>query len=230
VVIPVERYKHLLLNLLFLLRSGQYREVARKFRERIYDETVLVGRALDLMAFESKGAVPAQLTVRSVRSGEVPTILDLGEPGLTPEEVHDRIIRQQMLRAGIEKCYVAEDDETKPCFIQWVIGADQNDILERRIKGWYPRLGPDEVFIEYAYTHPARRGARIMPLVTSHLLERAKREGARRAVTFIPAGNRRSIRIHLGLGFVPHLLYREKRRFLVRFRKSTPISKIPEDT
>lgn len=66
-----------------------------------------------------------------------------------------------------------------------------------------------------------------MPAVTSHLLERAKREGAQRAVTFIPAWNRQSLRIHLQLGFTPRLLFQEKRRFLVRSRSFTPIAEIP---
>ncbi|MGB2958382.1 MAG: GNAT family N-acetyltransferase, partial [Bacteroidota bacterium] len=218
-MIVLERHRHLARHILHLLRSGQYREFARKFRERFYDETVLVGMRLDLLTFQREQALPDQLTVRPVRSGEIPTILDLGEPGLSSEEIHDRVIRQQMLRAGIETCYVAEDEGRTPCFIQWVIGADQNDILKRRFRGWYPRLAPDEVLIEYAYTLPARRRARIMPAVTSYLLERAKREGARSAVAYVPYWNRRSLKIHLRLGFGPYLLFKEKRRFLVRSRR-----------
>jgi GNAT superfamily N-acetyltransferase len=228
-MIPIERFRHLARHLLHLIRSGRYREFTRKFGQRIYGETVLVGMRLDLLKFQREQVLPDQITVRPVRTGEVPRILDFGEPGLPRREIHERVIRHQMLAAGIRTCYIAEDAASIPCFVQWVIGADQNDLLKRRIRGWYPRLSPQEVLIEYAYTLAERRGAGIMPAVTSHLLDGAKRKGARSAVAFVPSWNGGSLRIHLRMGFSPYLLFREKRRFLSRSRSCTPISEIPAE-
>jgi len=228
-MVPLDRARHLTKHLLLLIRSGRYREFARKVRERIYGETVHVGMRLDLVTFQRELALPEGVVVRPVRSGEVPRILDLTEPGLTRQEIHERVIRQQMLQAGIRTCYVAEEDAGNQCFLQWVIGSDQNELLGRRIRGWYPQLTPEEVLIEYAYTLPERRGTGIMPAVTSHLLERASKEGARSAVAYVPYWNTRSLEIHLRMGFSPYLLFREKRRFLARIQRQTPISRIPED-
>ncbi|MCK5571538.1 MAG: GNAT family N-acetyltransferase, partial [Bacteroidetes bacterium] len=215
-MISIARYRHLIRTLLFLLQSGQYGEIGRRFRERIYDDTSMVGMRLDLTSFEGDPANPENLTIRPVRSGEVPSILDFREWGITGAERHDRILRSLMLQEGIQTCYVAEDSRGDPCFIQWLIWPDQNQKLERYLGGWYPLLSPDEVLIEYAYTAPDRRGRGIMPAATSCILAEAREGGARTAITFIPAGNKGSLRIHLRMGFTPFLLHVEKRRLLVR--------------
>ncbi len=228
-MVPSDRARHLTRHLLLLIRSGRFREFARKVRERIYGETVHVGMRLDLVTFQKELTLPEGVAVRPVRSGEVPRILDFTEPRLTRQEIHERVIRQQMLQAGIRTCYVAEEGVGNQCFIQWVIGSDQNELLRRRIRGWYPQLTPEEVLVEYAYTLPERRGTGIMPAVTSHLLEEARRGGARSAVAYVPYWNKRSMEIHLRMGFHPYLLFLEKRRFLTRIQRQTPISRIPED-
>jgi GNAT superfamily N-acetyltransferase len=220
---------YLIRTLLFLLRSGQFGEIGRRFRERIYDDTILVGMRLDLRSFQGETANPENLTIRPVRSGEVPGILDLQEGGITRKERHDRILRALMLRAGIQTCYVAEDPHGDPCFVQWLIWPDQNQKLERYFRGWYPRLSPDEVLIEYAYTAPDRRGRGIMPAATSRILVKAREGGARTGITFIPAGNRGSLRIHLRMGFTPFLLHVEKHRLLVRIQRKKPITVLPEE-
>ena len=68
-----------------------------------------------------------------------------------------------------------------------------------------------------------------MPAATSCILAEAREGGARTAITFIPAGNKGSLRIHLRMGFTPFLLHVEKRRLLVRICRKTPISALPED-
>ncbi len=92
------------------------------------------------------------------------------EPGLTPQDRHDINVRLMMLTTGISGCHVGLDLSGVPRYIQWLVGPEENDRLQKAFHGWLPELSPEEMLVENLYVHPSFRGKRIMQFGVTTLL------------------------------------------------------------
>jgi hypothetical protein len=167
------------------------------------------------------------ITVRPLEERDIKSILDTEAPGISDDEREERKTRLQMLRAGIMTCYVAVNDEDTPCYMQWLIGPEQNDKIQAYFKGIFPRLEPGEALLEGAFTPEAYRGKRIMPCAMAQIAEKAVGLGARWVITFVTQDNIPSLKGCQRSGFVPYLTREEKWR---AFRHHVTFTPLPEGT
>ena len=225
---PLRRSLHLLRSTLLLVRTRQFGELGQRLLHRIVDDTSLIGLRLDPLSLPQSHQGELLVRVREAQGADIARLLDLRGPDLDRRERHERSMRLRMREAGIRTCYIAEDQQGEPCFVQWLIPADQSDRLQEVFGGWYPPLNEGEAMLEFAYTPPSRRGQGVMAAATPQILGLARDRGVRSVVTFIPSGNTRSLRIHLRMGFSPYLLHIERRRLGLLRRMFVPIGSLQE--
>jgi RimJ/RimL family protein N-acetyltransferase len=104
----------------------------------------------------------------------------------------------------------------KPCYMQWVIPASENERLRTVFGNLYPVLQPEEALLEGAYTPEAYRGKGIMGAAMAEVATRAAEHGARWAITFVDAQNEASLKGCIRAGFAPYLRRHERFRFFHR--------------
>jgi hypothetical protein len=167
------------------------------------------------------------ITVRPIEEKDIASILDIEAYGVSDEERSERKTRLQMLQAGLTTCYVAVTEEDRACYMQWLIGPEQNDKIHAYFKGIFPRLEPGEVLLEGAFTPEAYRGRRIMPCAMAKIAEKGAELGARWAMTFVTHDNIPSLKGCQRSGFVPYMNREEQWR---AFRHHVNFEPLPEGT
>jgi hypothetical protein len=134
------------------------------------------------------------------------------------------LLRIGFCEDGVQTLYAAEH-EGAPVYTQWLVRANDQDIMERHTPGRYPTLADDEVLLEGAYTFTEFRRMGVMADGMLQLLRIAREEGALAAITYVASDNVASLRGCAAVGFVPDHLRRSTRR--VGLRNSSPF---PIDT
>jgi RimJ/RimL family protein N-acetyltransferase len=188
-----------------LLRQGDFREVSSIVRTKVWRSEHAWGLRRDLaVPFPAPKAV-IPLSVRLAGPGDLETLLDPDEPGITQAERRDRISRQHLLHSGFSSCFVAVTGDDQPCFIQWMIPAGENRILRHAFNGLFPTLAEGEMLLEGAYTPATFRGQRIMPAAMALIAEQAGERGANRVLTFVGSDNVASLKGCARAGFTPYV-------------------------
>ena len=200
--------------LIRMARAGQPAIIAEKVRRRFYSNSASFCLRRDLtQAFEAPAAkIP--ITVRPVQAAEAADFFKPNVPGLSPDEINDRIARWGFFQAGIPRCYVAVDQNGVPCYAQWVMSSADNDRIQEFFRGAFPVLAPDEALLEGAFTPASHRGQGIMPRAMALIAERAGDFGARYVITFVAENNIPSLKGCVRSGFFPHMLRRFEWRLL----------------
>ena len=189
--------------------------------KRIYSQSVSVGLQRDLENEFQAPAAKIEIQIRLLRKGDVADLLDpAADPSINPRII---VHQQSMVDANIPTCYVAVTADNKPCYMQWLIGYDDNQEIEKCFKGVFPAL-KKTALLEGAYIHPAYRSFRIMPMAMSLIAEKAAEMNARWVNTFVDITNIPFLRGCQRAGFNPYLL--RKDRWLLFHRTVTfhPIS------
>ena len=91
----------------------------------------------------------------------------------------------ELIEARIPWCYVAVGPDGNPCFMQWLISHDVNDMVKTYYKGYFPPLAPDEVLLEGAFVSERYRGKGVMADAMSRVAEKGGELGARWAITYV---------------------------------------------
>ncbi|NJS37909.1 MAG: GNAT family N-acetyltransferase [Rhodobacteraceae bacterium] len=118
--------------------------------------------------------------------------------------------RLDHIAADIPTPYVAVDETTgTPCYIQWLMGADQNARIQAKLWG-FPRLSRTEALLENAYIPPAYRGQRIMPEAMYLIAEKARDIGATHALTFVTGDNMPSLKGCKRAGFDIYMVHERR--------------------
>lgn len=211
-----------LYNAYQLFRKGHYKVLIKELRNRIYSHSVSFGLQRDLENEFSVQAAKIEIQVRPLRKEDVADLLDTtADPSINPRIIANQ---QSMVDANIPTCFVAVTTDNQPCYMQWLIGYGDNQKIEKYFNGVFPALKKHEALLEGAYSHPAYRGLRIMPMAMALIAEKAAEMNARWVNTFVDVTNIASLKGCQRSGFKPYLLRRD-RWFL--FRQSTtfhPIS------
>jgi GNAT superfamily N-acetyltransferase len=132
-----------------------------------------------------------------------------------------------MLASELKTCYVAVTADGHPCFIQWLIGPEENAKVARHFKGVFPWLAADEALLEGGFTLEAYRGRGIMSWAIAEIAARSVEAGARWVVTFVNADNLPSLKACRRAGFVPYLRRTETWRL---FRHQVTFTPLPPGT
>src|SRR6478672_608003 len=150
-------------------REGRGRDLLHIVRERWDSEVLSYGLRRDLSVPHSAPGARIDVSVRLLRREDVPRILEPHEPGITEEDREEIQTRLQVVEAEIHTCYVAVTADGVPCFMQWLIGPEENSKVQAYYKGIFPMVKPDEVMLEGAFTPGVFRGKGIMAHVMSKL-------------------------------------------------------------
>lgn len=200
-----------------LLLQGQVVVVLKEIRRRFYSDEIFYWLRRDLRESFKQPDTGIALRLRPLRNEDIPKLLDSNTKYGDYQQIRDRIERVLFLKSGISTCYVAvTQHDDQPCFMQWLIGPEENKNLHAYFKGSILSLAEDEVLLEFVLIPEKFRGRKIMPFAMSLVAEEGKRHGARWGITYVPDNNIPSLRGCLSAGFVPFLVKKVKRRFFVR--------------
>ena len=146
-----------------------------------------------LVPFEAPAAT-IPISIRLLREDDIPHLIGTDDPTLSGTGRLERLNRLNMIRAGFKSCYVAVTADDSPCYMQFLIGPDENDLLRTHFRGLYPTLTPDEALLEGAFTPEAFRGQRIMPCAMAQIAMKAAEFGARWVITYVGSDNIASLK------------------------------------
>ncbi len=213
---------------LLWLRHGQFGAAAAAIQDKLYGEQLFIGLRRDLtVPFEPPQAAVYSVgrrlvPVRPLREDDIATLFDMNAPGITAEGIRKRLTRWAILRMDIPTCYVAVTPDDRPCYMQWLIPAQQNARI-RAFSDIVPPLAPDEALIEYAFTLEAYRGQGIMASAMAQIAQQAAHFGARWVITFVPHDHMTSLKSCKRAGFEPYLMCRATWRLFRQRATFTPL-------
>jgi GNAT superfamily N-acetyltransferase len=211
---PMNRARSKLTWLALLLKAGQPRLILEKLRRKIYSSSTSFCLRRDLtQSFEAPTA-KISITVRPLQGAEAANLFNANAPGLSANEMNDRIGRMGLFRNGIPQCHVAIDENGAPCYAQWLMSSADNDRIQEYFRGTFPVLAPDEALLEGAFTPESHRGQGIMPRAMALIAERARDFGARYVITFVADDNIPSLKGCKRSGFAPYMLRKMDWRWL----------------
>jgi GNAT superfamily N-acetyltransferase len=206
------------------IRAGELEVLWREVRRRAYSNWRHLGLCRNLDApFEPPNAKFA-ITIRPLRTDDVPRLLDMRDPQMAPRGPYVRMHRLRFLRQRIGSCFVAArtaDDE--PCYMQWLIPASENERIARYFRGIFPPLDRDEALLEYAFTHERFAGQGIMAAAMARIAEQARAFGARRVITFVDHDNAAALKGCHRAGFHEYLVRVDRWRLFRRTPVFEPV-------
>lgn len=173
-----------------IMMSGNIGIIVKEVLRRMWSRTSFYGLERDLtkpVAAPPSSKIP--ITVRPLMPQDIPFILDSKRSNRSEPELKDQARRNLLIKAEFSWCYVAADPDNKPCYMQWLIGPEENKKVQDYFKGGFPLLGPDEVLLEGAYTPPQYRGLGIMSCAMLQISDKGRERGAKRAITFVHVNN-----------------------------------------
>ena len=156
-----------------LVRGGNVREVTTIIGDKTWAKMKGLGLRRDLAIPFSAPEAALPILVRPLREDDIPLLLGTDDPALPGAARIERLNRVNMIRAGFTRCFVAATADDVPCYMQFLIGADENDLLRTYFRGLYPALAPDEALLEGAFTPEPFRGQRIMPSAMAQIASKA---------------------------------------------------------
>jgi GNAT superfamily N-acetyltransferase len=148
-------------------------------------------------------AATIPITVRELSPDDDLSFLDVREPGITGQEVYDRLSQRRLLAAHIATVYVAVAQDHRVCYMQWLIAPSENAHVRGVYGNLFPPLQSGDALLEGAFTVPAFRGQGVMPSAMAQIAERARAFGGRHVMTFVEEGNAASLKGCAKAGFSP---------------------------
>jgi hypothetical protein len=196
----------------------------KEIRRRLYSDEPWYVFQFDL---ENKSDLPElemALTIRELARRDIPKLFRLRRNETEWKEVREMLARLVCIKASRQTLYVGVTCDDYPCCLCWLISPDGKDWLFRN--GLQP-LRPSEVLLDNIWTHPDFRGKRLMMFLTRMLFDKARQQGAQRAVAYIRKGNESSIAGARAIGWDPFLLRKVSHRMFRRYTTYAPISLKP---
>lgn len=210
-----------------LVRCGNVREVSHIIGNKTWASLKGLGLRRDLAVSFETPAAAIPISIRLMREDDIPHLLGTHNPDLCGAGRLDRLNRQNMIKAGFRTCYVAVTRDDVPCYMQFLIGPDENQLLRTHFRGLYPHLSKDEALLEGAFTPEAFRGQRIMPSAMAQIARKAAELGARWVITYVGNDNIASLKGCKRAGFFP---FQEREECWRLFRQSVSFTALPPGT
>jgi hypothetical protein len=210
---------------LSLVGRGHPKVLMSEILRRIYSEDTFYGLRRDLLLpFE---APPAKIPIRirPLRNDDIAKILRKNESA-SDEDLKNHLRRLFIFRSGMPTCYVAITGNDEPCYMQWLIGPQENEKILNQFRGGFPPLGPDEMLLEGAYTPLIYRGLGIMSCAMAKIAELGKEFGARRVITFVHDVNESALKGCQRAGFLPFTIRTAQWRLFRRQLNFIPITPV----
>lgn len=197
-----------------LLWEGRFEDLGKRLVRTLHQRWLSYGLRKDITQPFSIPTARIPLAVRELEAADIPLLLPEETSSLDRKEQQEIAIRRKHLAAKIPRCYVAVDLRSNtPCFIQWLMGPQHNDQIQKIFHGRFPVLGDGEALLEDAYTPVRYRGKGIMPTAMAMIAGRAIELGCHSVITFVAHDNTPSLKACRKAGFVPYLTRRDSRTF-----------------
>ena len=213
VLSPLEALRHV-----HRLGSGV---AVRTVREQVWYTKVFLGLRCDLTALPE--VRPAKVAI-AMEPQATATY-----PGFEQERLVARgddylevLLRIGLCAAGVQTLYAAEA-EGWPVYAQWLVRADDQEVMHDHAPGRYPHLEAGEVLLEGAYTFSRFRRMGAMADGMAQLLRIARDEGATTAFTYVADDNIASLRGCAAVGFVADHVRKSVRRVGLRRSPMQPL-------
>jgi hypothetical protein len=161
------------------------------------------------------------LSIRPLLDEDVSELLECGS------EVDELLKRKDFLKEKVPTCYVAVTEDGHPCYMQWLMLAEQNENIQAYFGDAFPRLKQNEGLLEFAYCVEKYRGMGIMQHSMAEIAIKGKESGARWIITFVREDNIPSLKGCKRAGFSPYLVHENKWRF---FHCRSDIRMLPPNT
>jgi hypothetical protein len=210
-----------------LVRGGNVRELSNIIGDKTWASLKGLGLRRDLAAPFVTPAANIPISVRPLRKDDIPQLIGTDDPHLSGAGRLERLNRLNMIRSGFKSCYVAVTADDTPCYMQFLIGSDENDLVRTHFRGLYPTLTPEEALLEGAFTLDSFRGQRIMPSAMAQIAAKASEFGARWVITYVGSDNIASLKGCKRAGFYPFQEREERWRL---FRQSVSFAPLPPGT
>lgn len=201
-------------KLLWLAAKGQFKVLAALLGRWLYSDATATGLARSLETPLVARRPRQALTVRPMAPHEQNAFTDTR--GARGEGALVRINARHLFKTGIQTCYVAVIEDGTPCYMQYLIGPDQNHKLAEAFGELMPPLAPDEALLEFAFALERYRTLGAMPAVVPELALQAQANGVRRLVTWVPDRNQQVLRYFERNGFIPFAIRKERYRLFRR--------------
>ena len=208
------------------LKHKHYRLLVEELRSRMWSTVTWYGFERNLSKELKPRSPRINVQVTKARPDDLHALLDLSV-ACDARAAKDRFIRLSMIGANIQTPYVAVTGDGIPCHMQWMIGPDENEALQRFSRGGLPIIGEDEVILENAFTLEPYRRQGIEFETVRVLFDIARQQGAQRAILFVNSDSRVSLRLVSELGFTPFCTKTCRRRM---FRQHFAFGPIPPKT
>jgi hypothetical protein len=162
--------------------KGEWSAVAGEVRRRIYsdDLSYVLRRNLAVPIEIPRAKIP--LTIRTLRAEDLTSLFPESSKALGTEEAKDAAWRQYLLQSQIQTCYIAANENDLACYMQWLIGKEENAKIQQVEKG-FAALLEGEMLLEGAFTAHYARGQGIMGEAMARIADEGKKYGCRYVYT-----------------------------------------------
>ena len=187
---------------ILLLKVSGLREFFDQLKRQVYSHHVQVGVEKYLEDASGKPVESKTKYVLQVGSKEDMEKAFRQITTESKESVQQLLNREWLYQSGFGKWHVAKTCDTNElCFLQAVIGPEDNRLLDDGFKGWFPRLQKDEILLEGAYAFEKYRGGGLCHAVASDIKGIYRAQGFQRMITYIRKDNVSSIKASEKTGF-----------------------------
>jgi GNAT superfamily N-acetyltransferase len=207
-----------------LVTEGHGGELLHRVRQRLSSRGISYGLRRDLARPFPVPPAKIDLTIRPLGPQDDLSALQT-DMELSGKAALTRRYERRLLASGLPTCWAAFTPDGKPCYLQWLIAAKDNDRIRGLWGNAFPTLGPDEALLEAAYTPEAYRGLGIMASAMARIAERAQDFGARYVITFVSDQNIPSLKGCRKAGFDT---YTERELTWRLGRRSVRFTRVPE--
>jgi len=221
------RFSSKIKAIFFLISKGGGRCLLKEIQRRLYstERSLCLRRNLQVPFKSPAAKIP--LSIRPLREEDAYQLLDQYDSDIPGEAVKERVRRKLFLKEKIPTCYVAVTEDGNPCYMQWLMSAEQNEQIQSYFKGGFPLLKQNEGLLEFAFSSETFRGMRIMPHSMSEIAKQGKEFGAKWIITVVHEDNIPALKGCKRAGFFPYTVREDQWRF---FRRQTNFRMLPNNT
>jgi GNAT superfamily N-acetyltransferase len=198
--------------------------IFRNLKQRFYSSNAFIGFKFRLFNDIEVPEPEIPIVLKKLRETDATDLFLDRTKDLNSIDLKHRLECLLFIKADVSTGFVGVTHDGTPCVICWLIEHSHNEILHSYFNGGLPLLKPNDVLLEYVYTHPDYRGQRLMSWITKNLFKIAQQRGAERAIAFIEERNAVSIKAGKKIGWKPYIRKRVRWRL---FRRRITYENLP---
>lgn len=174
---------------ILLVRIGGPGVLFHQLRRQIYSRATFLGLEKDLDTGGDHIPCQVEYSLQPASKQDMEEILHRSRSD-GKESVHELLQRKWFYESGFHNCYVARAcDAGELSHLDWLISAEDHNVVSQGFQGRLPRLGEGEVLLENVFTFEKYRGKGIMASVIAELCEIAGGKGFKRMLAYVRDDN-----------------------------------------